>query len=72
MRIICCQGDTSIKWAILHAWDCDSVPSPTQRPEPGQVVGMVHAVADGDDFLEALNLNAEDLHTERDQGLTCV
>ncbi len=40
------------------------MPSPAQRPEPGQVVGVVHTVADGDDFLEALDLNTEDLHRE--------
>lgn len=43
---------------------CVCAPSPAQRPEPGQVVGVVHAVADGDDFLEALDLNTEDLHGE--------
>ena len=43
---------------------CVTVPSPAQCPEPGQVVGMVHAVADGDDFMEALDLNTEDLQGE--------
>lgn len=43
---------------------CVCALSPAQRPEPGQVVGVVHAVADGDDFLEALDLNTEDLHGE--------
>lgn len=37
---------------------------PAQRPEPGQVVGVVHTVPDGDDFVEALDLNTEDLHRE--------
>lgn len=46
--------------------------SPAQRPEPGQVVGVVHAVTDGDDFMEALDLNAEDLHrdSQRQRGGT--
>lgn len=37
---------------------------PAERPEPGEVVGVVDAVADGDDFVEALDLNAEDLRRE--------
>lgn len=35
---------------------------PAQRPEPGQVVGVVHTVANGDDFMEALDLNTQDNH----------
>lgn len=42
---------------------CDCA-SPAQRPEPGQVVRVVHAVSDGDDLLEALNLDDEDLRRE--------
>lgn len=38
-------------------WTC----SPAEGPEPGQLVGMVHSVADGDDFLEALDLDGHDL-----------
>ena len=36
--------------------------SPAESPEPGQVVGMVNSVADVDDFLETLDLDAHDLH----------
>lgn len=55
---MCCIHDTS-ECAIFV---CLGVPSPAQRPEPRQVVGVVDTVADGDDFLEALDLNTEDLH----------
>lgn len=40
------------------------MPSPAQRPEPGQVVRVVHAVANCDDFMEAFDLNTEDLYRE--------
>lgn len=39
--------------------------SPAQCPEPGQIVGVVNAVADGDDLMEALDLNTEDLDREK-------
>lgn len=38
--------------------------SPAERPEPGQVVGVVHTVANGDDLLEALDLDTHHLHKE--------
>lgn len=41
------------------------VSSPAQRPEPGQVVGVVHAVTNRDNFLEALDLNTENLDGEK-------
>lgn len=46
---------------------CVCVSSPAQCPEPGQVVRVVNTVADRDDFLEALDLNTEDLH----RGTVC-
>ena len=45
--------------------------SPAERPEPGEVVGVIHAVADGDDLVETLDLHTEHLQwTEREQRLT--
>ena len=59
---MCCIHDTFVLCVIV----CGFVwrPSPAQRPEPGQVVRVVDTVADGNDFMEALDLNAEDLHRE--------
>lgn len=34
---------------------------PAKSSEPRQVVGMVHPVANGNNFLEALNLDSHDL-----------
>lgn len=34
---------------------------PAECPEPGQLIGAVNSVADGDDFLEALDLHRHDL-----------
>lgn len=66
--------DIECMCVILRVCVCVCVPSPAQCPEPGQVVGVVHTVTDGDDFMEALDLNTEDLHREtlRHQGRTCV
>lgn len=67
------KSDRSQNGCLLTSWHrfkiCDSLCfwgaySPAQCPEPGQVVGVVHAVTDCDDFLEALDLNTEDLHRE--------
>lgn len=55
---MCCLCDFPLKRVMV----CLS--SPAQRPEPGQVVGVVHTVANGDDFLKALDLNTEDLDRE--------
>lgn len=70
-REMCCVLYTSVECETLCLWLCLRSASPAQRPEPGQVVGVVHAVADGDDFMEALNLNTEHLHRETlcQQGL---
>lgn len=38
--------------------------SPAQSPEPGQLVGMVNSVADGDDLLETLDLDSHDLQRD--------
>lgn len=46
---------------------CRWASSPAQRPEPGQIIGVVNAVANGDDFMEALDLNTEDLNKEEHQ-----
>lgn len=58
MRIIYCVCDTFIKYGNTI---------PAQCPEPGQIIGMVNAVADGDDLMEALDLNTEDLSKEKHQ-----
>lgn len=36
--------------------------SPAERPEPGQVIGMVHIVANGDDLMETFDLDTHHLH----------
>lgn len=43
------------------------VSSPAECAEPGQIVGVVNAVADGDDLMKALDLNTEDLNKEKQQ-----
>lgn len=64
---ICNINDTSKK---IDDCLCLCASSPAQRPEPGQVVGVIHTVSDCDDLLEALDLNTKDLHREtlRHQG----
>lgn len=62
--IINCVGDT---FNNVMLQTCKRASSPAQRPEPGQVIGVVNAVANGDDFMEALDLNTEDLNKEKHQ-----
>lgn len=39
---------------------------PAERSEPGQVIGVVDIVADGDNLMETLNLNTHHLQDTKE------
>lgn len=49
-----------------QAWGGEQSPySPAERPEPGQVIRVIHIIANSDNLMETFDLDTHHLHKKR-------
>lgn len=61
------------RYCCTQAWGGEQARySPAERPEPGQVIRVVHIIANSDNLMEAFDLDTHHLHKKTSRSCnTC-